>query len=296
MYECRMAPLAAEGPNAQQIQYWNETAGPKWVALQALIDDQILPLGELAMERAALQPGERVADIGCGCGASTLALASRVGPAGSALGLDLSAPMLECARQQAHDRGVSNAHFVHADAQTHAFTPGRFDVVFSRFGVMFFAHPGDAFSNLRGGLRAGGRLAFVCWQALPENPWMAVPLMAALPHLPPMPIPTPDAPGPFAFAEPEHVRRILTGAGFTDVSFEDARRELRVGGGGDLDQTVDFLLQMGPAARALREADPGLVPIVSAAIREALQPFQGADGVRMPSAAWIVTARTPRAA
>jgi len=293
MYESGMPPLAPEGPNTEQIQYWNETAGPKWVALQALIDDQIRPLGELAIERAAPQPGERVADVGCGCGDSTLELARRVGPDGSVLGLDLSAPMLERARQRAHDRGLSIAHFAHADAQTHAFTPDRFDLVFSRFGVMFFAHPEDAFSNLRGGLRAGGRLAFVCWQALAENPWMAVPLMAAVPHLPPMSPPAPGAPGPFAFAEPEHVSRILTGAGFTDVGFEDVRRPLRVGGGGDLDQTVDFLLQMGPTSRALREADPALVPIVTASIREALQPFYRDDGVRMPSAAWIVTARSP---
>jgi SAM-dependent methyltransferase len=280
-------------PNAEQVQYWNETAGPKWVALQSMIDDQIHPLGALAMERAALSAGERVLDVGCGCGGTTRDLGHRVGPSGRVLGIDISAPMLERARQIAHDEGLAHVHFAHADAQTHAFSADHFDVVFSRFGVMFFAAPQEAFANLRRGLGAGGRMAFVCWQALPENPWMAVPLMAALPLLPPLPLPDPTAPGPFAFADRDRVRGILERAGFTDVGFEDVRQTLRVGGGGGLDQTADYMLQMGPAAKVLREADPGLTPAVAAAIREALKPYHGPDGVRMPSATWIVTARNP---
>jgi SAM-dependent methyltransferase len=286
-----MSSLNVAGPNAEQIKYWNETAGPKWVALQKLIDDQIRPLGRRAMDHAALLPGERVLDVGCGCGETTIELARRLAPGGSALGIDLSAVMLERARQSARQHGVA-AQFEQADAQTHAFIPASVDVLFSRFGVMFFADPTAAFANLRRALRPGGRLAFVCWQSVTENPWMLVPLGAALQFLPPPTLPGPEAPGPFAFADPDRVRRILTGAGFREPELEPVNETLRIGGDGGLDTTVDFLLQMGPTAVALREsADPTLLPRVSAAVRTALEPYVTADGVRMSSASWIVTAR-----
>ena len=286
-------PLPLEGPNAEQITYWNQQAGPTWVAVQSLIDQQIRPLGRLAMERAALGPGLRVLDVGCGCGDTTIELAKRVAPGGEAHGVDISAPMLTRAAQQARAAQVSNARFELADAQTSEHPAGHFDVLFSRFGVMFFAEPIVAFSNLRQALRAGGRLVFVCWQAMMENPWMGVPMMAALQHLPPPPIPAPGAPGPFAFADPDRVREILAGAGFSDVALESVRMPLSIGGGNDLDATVDFVLRMGPTARALREADdPALQPHVAASVREALAPYQTAEGgVMMDSASWIVTAR-----
>ncbi len=277
------------GPNAQQIQYWNET-GSRWVRLQAPIDTQIRPLGLLAMERAALRPGARVLDVGCGCGDTTVELARRVAPGGAATGIDISGVMLERARQLARERGAT-ARFELADAQTHAFPPASVDVLFSRFGVMFFGDPTAAFANLRRALAPGGRLAFVCWQSLPDNPWMFVPLGAALQHLPPPPLPAPDVPGPFAFADRARVCGILERAGFADVQFEAVHETLTIGGGAGLDETVDFLLQMGPAAAALRESpDPSLLPRVAAAVRDALAPYVTADGIRMASASWIVTA------
>jgi len=277
-------------PNAEQIKYWNEVSGAKWVAVQPVIDEQIRPLGRLAMERAALRPGERVLDVGCGCGDTTIELARRVAPGGHAAGVDISAPMLERARQLADAQRV-NVRFELADAQTHAFLPASADVLFSRFGVMFFADPTAAFANLRRALTSGGRLAFVCWQALPENAWMAVPMLAALQHLPTPPIPGPEEPGPFSFADPARVRRILEGAGFTSVQLEDVRETLTIGGGAGPDDTAEFMLQIGPAARALREAsDPTLKPRVAAAVRDALLPYATPQGVRMGSASWIVTA------
>ena len=198
--------------------------------------------------------------------------------------------MLERARQLAASEGVTVA-FELADAQTHAFAPGSIDVLFSRFGVMFFADPGAAFANLRTALRPGGRLAFVCWQALPDNPWMAVPLGAALQHIPPPPLPAPGAPGPFSFADPDRVRGILAQGGFANVRLEDVRQTVTVGAGAGLDGTVEFMLQMGPAAAALRESpDPGLRPRVAAAVREAIAPYLTPQGVRMDSASWVVTA------
>jgi SAM-dependent methyltransferase len=286
-----MPGIAAEGPNAQQIQYWNDVAGPRWVKLHDLIDDQIRPLGSLAMDRARVAPGERVLDIGCGCGDSTIELAQRVAPSGTVTGLDISAPMLERARQRASAQG-SSARFELADVQAQAFPPASADLLFSRFGVMFFSDPTAAFANLRRALVPGGRLVFVCWQSLPDNPWMFVPLGAALQHMPPPPLPGPDAPGPFSFADPERVRAILTGAGFRAVTLDDTRQTLRIGAGGSLDETVEFLLQMGPTAAALRESsDASLVPRVTAAMREALAPYASDGGIRMESASWIVTAR-----
>ncbi|MFM8411336.1 MAG: class I SAM-dependent methyltransferase, partial [Alphaproteobacteria bacterium] len=161
-----MTRLAASGPNAEQIDYWNDMAGPKWVALQESLDRQIGPLGAAAMAAADLQPGERVLDVGCGCGATSIELARRVAPGGAVLGVDVSTVMLEAARAAAGRAGAEGLEFANADAQTAPLTPAGFDVVFSRFGVMFFADPTAAFANLRRALRPGGRLAVVCWHAI----------------------------------------------------------------------------------------------------------------------------------
>lgn len=280
-----------ESPNREQIRYWNEEAGEKWVRFQDFLDTQIRPLGRKAMDRARLCPGQRVLDIGCGCGDTTLELAQRVSPGGHALGVDISAPMLERARQRALGAGQANAAFLRADAQIHAFAPQHFDVVFSRFGVMFFSDPVRAFSNLRGATRSGGRLAFVCWQALSENPWMAVPLMAALPLLPAPEMPNPDAPGPFAFANPDKVRRILEEAGYESIEFETHRELLSLGGEAPLEQVVDFVLQMGPLGKILRQTAVHLGEQAARAVHEALRPYVTPQGVRMEGTVWIVTAR-----
>jgi SAM-dependent methyltransferase len=286
--------MDTSGPNAEQITYWNEQSGPKWVARQALLDVQLASFGEAAIAAAAVQPGERVLDVGCGCGDTTLALVRTVGARGRAVGVDVSAPMLARARERAAAEGLANAEFLQADAQTHAFAPASFDAVVSRFGVMFFADPTAAFRNLRAALAPGGRLAFACWQGLPENPWMLVPVMAAARHVPLPPPPAPGAPGPFAFAERERVTGILAAAGFAAVDFRTFAPEIALGGEGGLDAAVEFLLHLGPMSRALAEANrPDLMPAVTAAVREALEPYATPRGVVMGSTAWIVTGRAP---
>ena len=280
-----------EGPNAEQIVYWNETAGPKWVALQDVLDQQIRPLGRAAMERVGIAPGDRVLDVGCGTGETTVELARRVGPGGAVTGIDLSEPMLANARQRAD--GIGNVTFRAADAQTARFEAGQFDVCFSRFGVMFFVDPVAAFTNLRSALRPGGRLGFVCWQALPKNPWMQVPLAAAARHITLPPPPEPGTPGPFSLADANRVRGILERAGFTDLSFEDHRATLTIGGGRGLDEVVDILLTgVGPTSAALRQADPAVRATVAASVREALAPYHAPGaGVRMDGTCWLVTGR-----
>lgn len=286
--------LPSDGPNAEQVRYWNQQAGPKWVAQQAQLDAQLADLGTLAMERAAIVAGEAILDVGCGCGATTLELARRTGESGSVLGADISEPMLALARRRAAEAGLRNVQFELADAQTHAFAAASRDIVFSRFGVMFFADPTAAFANLHRTLRPGGRLAFVCWQALPLNPWMAVPLGVVAQHVTLPPPPPPGAPGPFAFADRERVTGILRDAGFADVDFEPTVGEMTIGGTADLDEAVAFLLTLGPSAALLADAGPEVRTRVVAAVRDAIAPHHGAGGVRMPAAAWLVRARYSR--
>jgi SAM-dependent methyltransferase len=282
--------LTPTGPNAEQIRYWNEVNAEKWIRFQGVIDEQIGSLGRAAMERAAMRSGERALDVGCGCGDTTLEIAHRVGPAGFVVGLDVSAPMLAEAERRARERSVSNARFLNADAQTHTLSAAGFDVGFSRFGVMFFADPARAFANLGHALRPGGRFAFVCWQAIDRNPWMGVPMAAAAREIPFPPPSDPQAPGPFAFADPDRVRRILTDAGFTKIAIDAHEQMLSIGGRGGLDAAVEFLVQMGPTGGALRQAGPAAEPRVRAAVKEAVAPFLDADGVKMASATWLVLA------
>jgi len=294
--ETGMANLAAEGPNAQQIEYWNEISGDKWVAMNDVIDAQIEPLGTAAIERAGVRPGEHVLDVGCGCGQTTLQLADRVGSRGRVTGLDISAPMLARAQERVDAAKLDHVALENADAQTATFA-SEFDLVFSRFGVMFFAEPERAFANLRSALRPRGRLTCVTWQALPRNPWMLVPVAAAAKHLPPSDPPDLEAPGPFSLADASRTERILSAAGFTDVAHEPLERDLLIGGGGDLDATVGFVLQLGPLGGALREAGDEVRTAAARDVRDALEPYfvDGPDGrgVRMPAAAWLVTARQP---
>jgi SAM-dependent methyltransferase len=280
-----MNSLENDGPNAAQIAYWNASAGPTWVAMQDALDAQLRDLGLAAMAALDVREGERVIDIGCGCGDTSMELARRVGSGGKVLGADISAPMLQVARRRADELGLGWARFVEADAQIHDFEPA--DAAFSRFGVMFFAEPATAFANIRRALQPAGRLAFVCWRALAENSWMTIPMAAIAPLLPPSPPPPADAPGPFAFADRDRVQRILSEAGFTQISIEPHNQAI---GGGDLDTSVRTTLSVGPVGAALRE-NPLLQAPIAAAVRSALAPHAGDDGVKLPSASWIVTAR-----
>ena len=276
--------MEASGPNTEQIEYWNKQAGPKWVANNAAMDALIGPLGLAALERAAPRAGERVIDVGCGVGQTSLQLAERVGPTGSVLGVDISTPMLERAREKA--KGRANVRFENADAQTHAFPPASADLVFSRFGVMFFADPDAAFANLARALRPGGRIAFVCWQSPLQNPWVGVPMAALVKHLPPAAPPPPNAPGPFAFADAARVRGILERAGFKPT-IEPHSGELTLGR--SVDEAVAFVTEMGPVGAALAQAPEAVRGAVAVSIREALAARATPKGVALGCATWIVT-------
>ncbi|MEE8312666.1 MAG: class I SAM-dependent methyltransferase [Candidatus Binatia bacterium] len=277
--------------NDEQARYWNEQAGLKWVAMQELLDAQLQGYGAAAARAAAIEPAERVLDVGCGCGATTLALAEQVGEKGFVLGLDLSEPMLQRARERAREQGKTNIRFLAADAQSHDFGEDRFDVVFSRFGVMFFDEPVSAFSNLAQALTPAGRVAFICWQGIDRNPWMRVPTLAAAEHVE-IQVPTdPFAPGPFAFADADRVSGILDDAGLDDVRVEAFEPDVTLAGGGGLAEAATFITYLGPAGRALQEADDSVRAAVIESVTAAIEPYLKDGAVVMASAAWVVTAR-----
>lgn len=274
-------------PNSEQTAYWNDTAGRTWAEVQEPLDRQLAPLGRAAMAALAATPGERVLDVGCGSGQTSLELARAVGPGGAVLGIDLSAPLLEVARRRAS--GLERLGFVQGDAQVFPFAPESFDAAFSRFGVMFFADPVAAFVNIRSALKPGGRLAFACWRAPEENPTFTLPLQAAAPHLPPPPpAADPEAPGPFAFAGQERVRAILAAAGFQAV---DVAPHDEAVGSGDLETAVALSLRIGMLGRFLND-HPSLRDVAAAPVRAALAAHDGPGGVKLGAAVWIVTARS----
>ena len=258
-----------------------------WAEVRKPLERQLAPLGQRGLEALAPRPGEAVLDIGCGGGETALELARAVAPHGTVLGIDLSGAVLAFARRAA--KGCERVRFVQADAQVYPFEPASFDAAFSRFGVMFFADPAAAFINIRRCLRPNGRLAFVCWRALEENLLDILPLTAASAHLPPQPAHDPDAPGPFAFANPDRVRRILKAAGFEEIEIT-AHDELV--GSGDLETMLAICSRVGTLGKILRE-NPELRTAALPAVRSALAAHDGPDGVKLNAATWVVTARAP---
>jgi SAM-dependent methyltransferase len=285
-----MTDTAAAAPNAAQDDYWNGRAGETWVELGRLLDMELLALGQEAQAALAPQTGERVLDIGCGGGETSLDLARAVSPGGAVLGVDISRTLLEqVAEPRVKGLGL-DIRFQVADAQTADFGGERFDAAYSRFGVMFFADPAAAFANIRKALKPGGRIAFVCWRTPAENALMTAPFKAAEHLIPPQPPSDPLAPGPFAFADPERVRRILGEAGFAAVAIRpfDAKA-----GGWTPDEALIVSQRVGPLGMVLRE-NPELRPKVLDAVAAELQRHIGADGkVRLDAAVWIVTATAP---
>ncbi|KWV50165.1 methyltransferase [Bradyrhizobium macuxiense] len=275
--------------NADQIAYWNGPGGQRWAARQAAQDIVLKPVLEVLIDRAKPGAGERVLDVGCGSGASTNALAKKVGPSGHVFGVDVSGPMLERARQSTpKDAPVDYAL---ADATVYPFDPASFDLLTSRFGVMFFAEPVVSFANLRTALKPSGRLAFACWKEPRENPFFMAPLQAVYKHVPKLPQLGPEDPGPFSFASEARVNRILGEAGFSTIAMEPCRLELDVAIGRGLDAAVQAALEIGPASRALEGHPDDVRAAAVTSIREALTPFAKGDSVLLPAAIWIVTAR-----
>ena len=265
---------------------WDEEAAKRWIVVEEAMDQALEPFGEAALARAQPRPGERMIDVGCGCGATTIALADVAGSAGRVLGVDIAAPMLARARQRVGDR--PQVELVEADAETFRFDDDH-DLVFSRFGVMFFGDPGAAFRNLARSLRGGGRLAFICWRRFEENPWFNATFAALRDVVPDAAPPPVDGPGPCAFADPDRTKMLLEASGFDQISLHAV--DLPIFLGSDVPAAVQLATNTGPVGRAL----PGVDERTRAAVRGRLDALfgrhLGPKGVFLPGAAWVVVAR-----
>ena len=271
--------------NDEQIRFWNAEGGAQWVRAQGQLDAMMRGITTELLTTADPRAGENVLDVGCGCGDTSLQLMKLVGGGGSVTGLDVSEPMLAEAVRRAALQGGRQMSFVKADAATYDFLP-TFDLMISRFGVMFFANPTAAFENLRKALKPRGRVCFVCWREARENEWVRLPVEAASLHAPQLPTPRPEDPGPFSFAAPARVRRILAGAGFGEIALRPFDTPVELGQ--DLEGAVSHLQELGPLSRILREASPPQRSNAVAAVRAALAPFAKREPFTLNAAVWVV--------
>ena len=299
--------VANNDPNASQREFWRNA--DIWVSQQERLDAQLAHIGVATMDAVESAAGaSAVLDIGCGCGQTSLQWSDRLSAEGAVLGVDISDTLIEVARRRAVDHAAEHpeaatVNFAVADAQTADITgigataadlngtSAGFDVVFSRFGVMFFADPVAAFANLRSATRPGGRLAFACWQAPRQNPWLITVNKAVLEIVE---LPDDDGPAvdPFAFADTDFVRDVLADAGWSDIAFAPFETEMIYGAGATLAETAQFTMDLGIARRALAGHPPEVHAQAKDAVIAALAPFETPAGVVFPAAAWIVTART----
>jgi len=291
MSQPNMSSAPVHADNAAQAEYWGGAGGQRWIDHQEHQDQVLRPVSDRLMAAAGVKPGERVIDVGCGCGATTIDCAARVRPGGEVLGLDVSGPMLARARERAsQDLPV---RFVHADATVHDFALAWADLIVSRFGVMFFADPARSFANLRKGLKRGGRLAFACWREAKQNPFFIVPLREARKHAPPLPEMGPEEPGPFAFADQARVRRILSEAGYADIVPTPQNLDLDIAAGRGLDRAVAAALAIGPTSRMLSGQGDAVRAVAASDIRTALAAHVRGGSVPLGAAIWVVTATNP---
>ena len=270
---------------------WSGAMGDRWLANLARFEGMIAPIGEALMARAALSEGERVIDVGCGAGSTTVETARRVGPSGAAFGLDISQVLIDAAVRRAHDANVHNLQFQCADAATFRLDGPRFDRLFSRFGLMFFAQPVDAFTNLHRLLRRGARADFSVWAPARENAWIAQ-IMGIVGQHVELPAPVAHAPGPFAFDDPAYLRGVLDQAGFESAQLDTWQGDQLVGGAGaSPEEAADFALRVMSFGELLDEANPAARNTVHAQLIELFARHRTAAGIAMPAKAFLVTAR-----
>lgn len=284
-------------PGNEQARLWNGPSGQTWVEIQATLDRLFQPFEALLADTASAAAAAsvtgpcRVLDVGCGTGATTLAVARALGAGGHCSGVDISQPMIATARSRAERQGVP-AGFVCADAQTHPFAPGSVDLLVSRFGVMFFDDPVRAFGNLRRAAAPGASLRFIAWRSPAENPFMTTAERAAAPLLPALAPRPSGGPGQFALADRAHVEAILRSSGWGDLAIEPIDVPCRM----PEPDLAGYLSRLGPVGAALREADERTRAQVIDTVRAAFEPFVHGDEVRLVAACWSIGARAEPAA
>jgi ubiquinone/menaquinone biosynthesis C-methylase UbiE len=286
-----MADQQPSSPNAREVEYWNSTYTRAWADEYEAIDRLLAGLTRVAVDHAAPKLGERVVDIGCGSGTTVLELAARVGPGGYVLGADVSKPSVEKARERIAAAGIRQAEVALCDVSNHVFPANSSDLVFSRFGVMFFADPVATFANIRKAMKRDGRLALAVFRTLQENKW-ATAILAAVRHLlPPITPPGPEDPGQFSWGDAARVHRILETAGFQDVSLTPHDPAMPLAGRGGAAEAASFMLRVGPVVRATSDASEEQRKEVREALEAFFQNHEGPQGIVLQGAIWIVTAR-----
>ena len=270
-----------------QTALWN---APRcaWVEAQETVDRMYKPIEDLLVDVVMAGSPRRVLDVGCGTGATTLAIARRLGATGECVGADISEPMLDAARARA-DRAGTPAIFIRADGETHPFDLSSFDAIMSRFGVMFFGDSVRAFANLRRAARSGGALRFVAWRSAEENPFMTTAERAAAPLMPNLPPRVPDAPGQFAFANARRVRDILAETGWAEIDIQAVDFECTLPEA----ELTWHATRFGPLGRVVHEADDRTRARVIDAVRAAFEPYVHGTEVRFIAACWMAAARAP---
>lgn len=276
--------------NSEMSEYWNGAGGKKWVGLHEKTNEFIMPLGQNAIDLAAIEEGELVLDIGCGCGKTSFDIANIVGQTGHVNGLDISRVMINEARAHKRLSGVKNVTFQCADAQSLELEAMLYDLVYSRFGVMFFDDPIAAFSNIRSSLDKTGRLAFTCWQSPLDNQWISLPLSIVLKYIPPVEQTDMNAPGPFAFADAQRVSTILNTAGFSNIQVSPYKTPVTFGH--NIADAAHALTQLGPAANSITnsELDAETTSKILNDLQWALEPYVTDNGIMLGAATWVVTA------
>jgi SAM-dependent methyltransferase len=283
-----VTPLEPTSDERDSFQGWNGDGTTCWMEFRERVDTLFEPLTSEALRFAAPNTGDRILDIGCGCGSSALELASRVGQTGHVLAVDLSRTILVRAKERLTRSGFQNVTFVLGDVESLYYEPASFEFLFSRFGVMFFRSPVDAFARLRRALRPAHRLMFVCWRPITENELFLVPLMAASPHLPSLRPPT-QRDGGSGFRNPDYIRKIIESSGFKDITLRRHDTLLRLAAPGKVAEAA-ALMGFGVAARALADAKSSQRQAALSAIADTLCRYDSAKGVMISCAVWLVSA------
>jgi SAM-dependent methyltransferase len=271
--------------NDEQIRMWNGVSGHAWIDAQELLDRLYKPFEDLLVDVVAAESPDSVLDVGCGTGATTVAIARRLTATGRATGVDISEPMIAAARARAQDAHVP-AHFICGDARVHSFAAASVDMIVSRFGVMFFDDPVRAFTNLRNAATDNATLRCIAWRSGEENPFMTTAERAAAPLLPALPPRQSDAPGQFGFANEHRVSRILADSGWSDVDL----RPIDVPCSFPEKALVPYVTRFGPLARVLPDADDETRARVIATVRPAFDRFVHGDEMRFTAACWMIAA------
>jgi SAM-dependent methyltransferase len=274
--------------NVEQAEEWDGREGDHWVQHADRYDALSQRVTPHLLEVATIGTADRVLDVGCGCGLTTRT-AARAASAGSVLGVDLSAAMLQEAECRARAEGLANVGFEQGDVQVHTFAPAAFDLAMSRFGVMFFENPVAAFANIASALRPGGRFVFTCWQDLARNDWIMVPAGGALSYVPFPDLGPEGAPGPFSLADPDHTRRVLTEAGFEGIKINEIAEQMFLGD--NAADATEFLQGTGMARLLFEGVDSETERKAIDAVRDALEAHEQPEGIWLGSAAWLVAAR-----